>query len=92
MKHGHTFTTLVFTDNLFTTLLSKDFSAAERRRFVRALELLDTNEQHPSLRIHQLHGDQAGIWSASASDELRLTFERLPEGKKRMLECSRHYQ
>jgi len=44
VKHAHTFTTLVFTDNLFTTLLSKDFSAAERRRFVRALELLDTNE------------------------------------------------
>jgi hypothetical protein len=50
------------------------------------------NERHPSLRVYLLHGDQAGIWSASASDELRMTFERLPDGRKLMLLCSRHYQ
>jgi mRNA-degrading endonuclease YafQ of YafQ-DinJ toxin-antitoxin module len=92
MSGGHTYATLVFTDRLFTTLMSNDFSAAERRRFIRALQLLDTDERHPSLRVHQLRGDQAGIWSASASDELRITFERLPDGKKRMLLCSWHYQ
>jgi mRNA-degrading endonuclease YafQ of YafQ-DinJ toxin-antitoxin module len=54
--------------------------------------LLDSNERHPSLRVHQLQGDQAGVWSASASDELRLTFERLSEGRKLLLRCSRHYQ
>jgi len=88
---GHTYTTLIFTDTLFTTLMGNDFSATERRRFIRALQLLDTDERHPSLRIHQMRGEQAGIWSASASDELRITFERLPEGKKRLLVCSRHY-
>jgi len=88
---GHTYTTLIFTDTLFTTLMGNDFSATERRRFVRALQLLDTDERHPSLRVHQLRGEQAGTWSASASDELRITFERLPEGKKRLLVCSRHY-
>ena len=91
MSGRHTYTTLIFTDTLFTTLMSNDFSATERRRFIRALQLLDTDERHPSLRVHQLRGEQAGTWSASASDELRITFERLPEGKKRMLTCSRHY-
>ena len=92
MSSRHTYLTLVFTDSLFTTLMSNDFTTAERRQFIRALERLDTNERHPSLRVHQLQGDQSGIWSASASDVLRLTFERLPDGKKRMIECSRHYQ
>ena len=92
MSGGHTYPTLVFTDTLFTTLMSNAFSAPERRRLVRALQLLDTDERHPSLRVHHLRGDQAGIWSASASDELRITFERLPDGKKRMLTCSRQYQ
>lgn len=92
VSDGHTYTMLVFTDTFFDALLGSEFSAAERRRFARALELLDTNERHPSLRVHQLRGDLAGTWSASASDELRMTFERLPEGKKRMLNCSRHYR
>ena len=49
------------------------FSFAERRRFLRALQLLDRNERHPSLRVHALRGDKEGLWSASASDELRVT-------------------
>ena len=73
------------------SLIGRDFSYAERRRFVRALRLLDDDERHPSLRVHQLSGDLAGKWSASASDVLRMTFERLPNGRKRMLNCSRHY-
>lgn len=84
--------TLNLSGDFLESLVTAGFSQSEQRPFVRALRLLDTNEQHPSLRVHQLRGDQAGIWSASASDELRITFERLPEGKKRMLMCSRHYQ
>ncbi len=86
------YTSLTVPSEFIESFGAREFSYAERQRFVRALRLLDTNEKHPSLRVHQLRGDQAGIWSASASDELRLTFERLPEGKKRMLACSRHYQ
>lgn len=86
------YATLVITSEFIESYGAREFSYAERQRFRRALQLLDTNERHPSLRIHQLQGDQAGIWSASASDELRVTFERLPDGKKRLLICSRHYQ
>jgi mRNA-degrading endonuclease YafQ of YafQ-DinJ toxin-antitoxin module len=40
---------------------------------------------------HELRGDLAGVWSASASKELRITFERIPGGRKRLLTCSHHY-
>jgi mRNA-degrading endonuclease YafQ of YafQ-DinJ toxin-antitoxin module len=53
--------------------------------------LLDHDEKHPSLRVHQLAGDLAGLWSASASDSLRLTFVRTDQGRKTMVSCSRHY-
>jgi mRNA-degrading endonuclease YafQ of YafQ-DinJ toxin-antitoxin module len=72
-------------------LISDNFTARDRRRLVRAVQLLDENERHPSLRVHQLEGDLAGRWSASASDELRITFVRLPNGRKQMLSCTRHY-
>ncbi|MGH3932156.1 MAG: hypothetical protein ACRDTF_19515 [Pseudonocardiaceae bacterium] len=83
--------TLDFTETFLLTFTSKDFSPAERRMFIKALRLLDDNEQHRSLRVHQLRGDRAGSWSASASSSLRMTFERLPDGHQRMLTCSRHY-
>ena len=85
------YATLDLSADFLESLIEKGFSPNEQRRFVRALRLLDTNEQHPSLRVHQLRGREAGTWSASASDELRITFKRLPDGKKLLLQCSRHY-
>jgi mRNA-degrading endonuclease YafQ of YafQ-DinJ toxin-antitoxin module len=86
------YTNLVFTTAFLESFGAKDFSPNERRRFLQALRLLDTNERHPSMRVHELQGDLAGTWSASASDELRITFQRLPEGKKLLLYCSGHYR
>lgn len=83
---------LVFTPEFLETYASRDFSAAERRQFLRALRLLEANERHPSLRVHALQGDLAGLWSASASSELRILFERLDGGRKMLIACSRHYQ
>jgi hypothetical protein len=51
---------------------------------------LDVDEKHPSLRVHKLEGDRGGAWSASASSSLRMTFERLPGGRKWLLTCSKH--
>jgi mRNA-degrading endonuclease YafQ of YafQ-DinJ toxin-antitoxin module len=82
---------LDFTETFLATFASRDFSSAERRLILKALRLLDDNERHPSLRIHQLHGDREGAWSASASAELRVTFERKDGGRKRLLTCSHHY-
>jgi hypothetical protein len=83
--------TLDFTDTFLETFAGKEFSPGERRAFLQALRLLDGDERHPSLRVHQLRGDREGSWSASASRSLRMTFERRPDGRKRMLTCSRHY-
>lgn len=82
---------LDFTDTFLETFASRDYSAADRSRFLKALRLLDADEKHSSLRVHRLDGDREGSWSASASDVLRVTFKRLPDGRKRMLTCSRHY-
>jgi mRNA-degrading endonuclease YafQ of YafQ-DinJ toxin-antitoxin module len=67
------------------------FGASDQRRFLKALRLLDQNEKHPSLRVHELSGDLAGTWSASASDDLRLLFIRAGGGRKILLTCTRHY-
>jgi mRNA-degrading endonuclease YafQ of YafQ-DinJ toxin-antitoxin module len=82
---------LVFTEEFLDTYASRDFSPADRRVVKKALRLLDENERHPSLRVHELQGPLAGIWSASASDAIRVNFERLPGGRKLLLTCSRHY-
>lgn len=88
---GGEYLSLDFTETFLETYGGKGFGEKERRLFRKALRLLDQNEAHPSLRVHKLHGDREASWSASASDELRMTFERMPDGRKRMLTCSRHY-
>lgn len=88
---GAGYRSLEFTEEFLDTYASRDFSPSERGLLKKALRLLDQNEQHPSLRVHGLRGPLAGVWSASASDVLRLTFERTEGGRKRLLTCSRHY-
>lgn len=83
--------TLDFTETFLELFAGRDFTAADRNAFLKALRLLDAGERHPSLRVHQLKGDREGSWSASASDRLRITFERLDGGRKRLLTCSKHY-
>ena len=85
------FQSLDFTDTFLETFGSKNFTAAERKAIRKALRLLDTDERHPSLRVHQLQGDLTGLWSASASDVLRLTFVRTAQGRKTLVRCTRHY-
>jgi mRNA-degrading endonuclease YafQ of YafQ-DinJ toxin-antitoxin module len=85
------FASLEFTDTFLGDLVRGNFSAAETAATLRALELLDANERHPSLRVHALQGPLVGVWSAAASKSLRLTFERLPGGRKRLLTFTRHY-
>ncbi len=79
------------TEAFLDTYVSRDFSPSERKFLKKALRLLDGNERHPSLRVHELQGPLAGVWSASASEVLRLTFERTDSGHKRLLTCRRHY-
>lgn len=91
MSSEDAYTSIDFTETFLVSFTAKDFSPADRRAFLKALRLLDANERHPSLRVHALKGDREGSWSVSASGSLRMTFERLPNDRKRMLTCSKHY-
>jgi mRNA-degrading endonuclease YafQ of YafQ-DinJ toxin-antitoxin module len=82
---------LDFTDQFLAEFADGRFSAAERAQILKALRLLDSDERHPSLRLHALRGDMAGQWSVSASSTLRLTFERRPGERKVLKSVSRHY-
>lgn len=92
MVSDSSYQTIELTHTFLEQLISKDFSAPDRRRFLQALRLLDANEHHPSLRVHALQGKLKGKWSVSASDELRMTFVRRDGGRKLMESCTRHYQ
>ncbi len=82
---------LLASDEFLESFANSRFSAAEKSAILRALRLLDTDERHPSLRVHALEGDRRGTWSVSASRSLRVTFRRLDNGMKALLTCSRHY-
>jgi mRNA-degrading endonuclease YafQ of YafQ-DinJ toxin-antitoxin module len=82
------FATLVFTETFLERLTdSRTFGSSERRQLLKAVRMLDQDETAPSLRVHELRGSLAGIWSASASRSLRMTFQRLEGGRKLMLTC-----
>jgi hypothetical protein len=80
--------TLEFMRTTFLNSLS-DLARDDQRRVIRALEQLDADEPVLSLRVHQLKGSRAGLWSASRN--LRITFLRLEGGRKLLVECSHHY-
>jgi mRNA-degrading endonuclease YafQ of YafQ-DinJ toxin-antitoxin module len=82
---------LEFTQTFLESFTSRDFTSADRAAFLKALRLLDTNERHRSLRVHKLAGELTDVWSASASDVLRISFVRVGDNRKRLLACSRHY-
>lgn len=81
--------TLLFTDEFLDSIFA--LSSTDQRRIRRALRQLDADETTPSLHVHQLKGQQAGLWTAYASKSLRITFERLEGGRKRLIEASQHY-
>ena len=83
---------LEFTNVFLKSLLRGRFSAGEQNAILEALGLLSESDRHPSLRIHELQGTRAGTWSASASRSLRIMFYRLPDGRKRVIGVSRHYE
>jgi len=80
---------LEFTTEFLATF--QRLSTTDQGRISRALELLDQNERHPSLSVHQLKGQQAGVWTAYATQSLRITFERLEGSRKRLVGASHHY-
>jgi mRNA-degrading endonuclease YafQ of YafQ-DinJ toxin-antitoxin module len=85
------YTSLEFTEEFVNDLTRKRWQSAELAAVIKCLRLLDEDDRHPSLRIHALVGDQDGIWTAYVNRSIRLTFERLAGGRRRVLSLSRHY-
>ena len=48
------------------------------------------NPLHPSLRLHELHGKLAGIWSISISGGYRIIFERMRNGDILFISIGKH--
>jgi len=53
-------------------LKQKDRKAFEQVK--KQLALFEANPKHPSLRIHKLSGNMAGVWSLSIGLKLRLLY------------------
>ena len=79
-------------DEFFMDFANRKFSPQERARILKAMDLLANDERHPSLRVHALRGDLAGLWSASVTDSIRIHFVRLSEGRKRCVNITKHYK
>ena len=90
-RRVHDYPSLIMSDEFLATYADRKFGAADRSAIIRALERFDRDETHPSLRIHKMSGDKAGMWSLSVTSSIRIEFERVPDGRKRLRECSRHY-
>jgi len=44
------------------------------------VEIFKISPLHPSLRLHELHGEFSGTWSISLNTNYRIIFERMPNG------------
>ena len=78
-------------DQYLRDFADRRFTPAERARVLKALALLASNERHPWLRVHALSGDLTGVWSASVTDNIRVHFVRLSDGRERCVNLSKHY-
>jgi mRNA-degrading endonuclease YafQ of YafQ-DinJ toxin-antitoxin module len=81
--------TLRFTPRFVSDLIG--LSRTEQKQIAKSIKALDDHETTPALRVHELQGQLQGIWSASASKSLRITFVRLDGGYKLLLTVDHHY-
>jgi len=48
------------------------------------------NPLHPSLRLHELHGRFARLWSISINKSYRIIFKRMPNGNILFISIGKH--
>lgn len=86
------FDSLGFSAEYFRAFADRRFTPSDRARVLKAMELLDQNEKHPSLRVHLLSGELRGLWSASVTDSIRIVFLRTADGRKLCVNLTKHYE
>ena len=57
---------------------------------IRKERIFRSNPLHPSLRLHELHGKFAGIWSISITGNYRIIFERMENGDILFISIGKH--
>ncbi len=57
---------------------------------IRKEKIFRDNPLHPSLRLHELHGKLAGVWSISISGGYRIIFERMENGDILFISIGKH--
>ena len=55
------------------------------KQYRKTLELLELNPNHPSLRLHSLHGRMSGLSSVSINISYRIVLELIIEGDEILL-------
>lgn len=61
------------------------------QRYLKTLDLLQTNPHHPSLRLHALSGKHAGVHSVSINLSYRITLEfQIHEGNIILINVGDH--
>jgi mRNA-degrading endonuclease YafQ of YafQ-DinJ toxin-antitoxin module len=66
-------------------------TASDRAAVVKALALPDVNPRHPSLQVHALQGKMTGTLTAYVTRSLRLRYRVLSNGRKELIDCTKHY-
>ena len=84
---AYDFKSLDATETFVESYSSPTMSAPDRSLIMQALQGLDRKEHVPAMQVHQLVADPFDAWVASAGRALRITFERLDEGRDRLLTC-----
>jgi len=57
---------------------------------VKKEKIFKANPLHPSLRLHELHGEFKGIWSISINANYRIIFERQKNGDILFISIGNH--
>ncbi len=94
------FERLLLTERFVNDLLNPDLTRDDARDILRALRMLDGQIRMSSLHLHRLEGDREGAWVAVVSPGgvgrlnpphrgVRLTFDELPDGRRRMNTCAK---
>jgi len=61
-----------------------------QERAIKKEDVFRKNPLHPSLRLHQLHGDWGGYWSLSITLFYRIIFQRMDNGDILFISIGRH--
>jgi len=71
-------TDIEYTRNFVKELkkLAKELAALAAKKEA----LFKQDPLHPSLRLHELHGNLQGLWSISVTRKYRIIFERMDDG------------